>query len=186
MWRAYGSVARVGIVVKSLPFLSPSDALKAYTHPVAYRSRDAFDREFSEYVQGLSENASLIESLPEEEVFAHIFAEFRSAILCTKHPGFWEEREWRVIYSPTYEKSERLVQDIQSIAGIPQPICKIPLRDVAEEGLVGIEIPTLVDRIIIGPTQFPVAMYEAFVSLLTQAGMQDAHEKVCVSDIPLR
>jgi hypothetical protein len=72
------------------------------------------------------------------------------------------------------------------IGGIPQPIYKIPLKDIPEEGFVGAEIPALIERIIIGPTQFPLVTYEAFVELLSKAGVAEAQKKVFISDIPLR
>jgi hypothetical protein len=49
-----------------------------------------------------------------------------------------------------------------------------------------IEIPSLINRIIIGPTQYPWAMWKAFVTLLSEAGVENAASKVFTSDIPLR
>jgi len=69
---------------------------------------------------------------------------------------------------------------------MPQPIYKIPLRNIPEEGFVGAEIPELIDRIIIGPTQYPSAAREAFEYLLEQAGVHDSADRVIVSDLPLR
>jgi hypothetical protein len=95
-------------------------------------------------------------------------------------------QEWRVIYSPTVEQSPYLTKEIRVVKGVPQPIYKIPLKDIPEIGLTAAAIPTLLNRVIIGPTQYPLALHEAFVDLLTEAGVQDPAAKVCVSDIPLR
>jgi hypothetical protein len=65
-------------------------------------------------------------------------------------------------------------------------VCKIPLSDVPNEGLTGLEIPSLVDRIIIGPTEYPNVIREAFTTELTRAGMNDTAQRIVVSDIPLR
>jgi hypothetical protein len=46
-------------------------------------------------------------------------------------------------------------------------------------------IPELLDRII-GPSSFPWPLYDAFVSVLKDAGVAEAQRKVIVSDIPLR
>ena len=67
---------------------------------------------------------------------------------------------------------------------MPQPIYKIPLRDIPEANLRA--IPGLINRIIIGPTQYPLALQEAFVQLLTEAGVSDPESKICVSDIPIK
>jgi hypothetical protein len=119
-------------------------------------------------------------------VFHLLFETFRLWMLCTKHPAFHEEREWRIIYQPKYKSSPHILHDLVSVRGIPQPICKIPLKNIPEEGLIGIELAELVDRIIIGPTQYPLAMYDAFVELLRDAGVADAEAKVYTSAIPLR
>lgn len=186
MWRAYGGSAGVAIVMKGDPFLRPSDALKAYSSPVAYFDRSRFDAEFKRFIDGVQANADFVKSLGEQTVFGRVFEVFRSAMLCTKHPGFHEEREWRVIYGPSYVQSPHIKREVESVGGTPQPICKIPLANIPAEGLTGIEIPELVERIIIGPTKYPRVIQEAFITLLISIGMTDAANRVVVSEIPLR
>lgn len=186
MWRAYGGAAGVAVVMNGAPFLSPTEALKAYTSPVSYIYVATYPSVFEKFVKDVQENAEFVRSLGEEIVFNNVFEAFRSTLVCTKHPGFLEEREWRVIYSPALQTSPRVRREIESIAGVPQPVAKIPLVDVPTEGLVGIEIPALIERVIIGPTQYPAVIWEAFVAELHAAGVPDAEKKVIVSDIPLR
>jgi DUF2971 family protein len=186
MWRAYGGTTGVAIVLNGGPFFRPSDALKAYSSPIAYEDANGFEREFAAMIGSVEENADFLKSVGEEIIISNLFMAFRYSILSTKHSGFHEEREWRVIYSPSFQKSERLSTTIVSIDGTPQSICKIPLRDVPEEGLFGLELPELIDRVIIGPTKFPVGIYDALVTVLTDAGVKNAARKVIVSDIPLR
>lgn len=186
MWRAYGGATGVTVVLKGAPFLAPTDALKAYTSPVAYLSAAQFQREFERMARGLMDNAEFIRTRGEAATAHKMFAAFRAATICTKHPGFHEEREWRVVYSPKFEQSTRIAQSVETIRGVPQVVQKIPLVDAPEEGLVGITIPDLVDRVIIGPTNFPEEMREAFIVLMTAKGIADADQKVIISDIPLR
>jgi hypothetical protein len=186
MWRAYGGLTGVAIVVRSEPFVSVSNALRIYSSPVAYLSTEQFKRNFLEVVGKIEANAELMRKLGREVVMNHIFSMFRFAMLCTKHPGFHEEREWRVIYTPAFDKSERVVKELRVIRGTPQPIFKIPLQNVPDEGLRGVSVPEFVERIIIGPTQYPAAIWEAFVALLSEAGVSNAPDRVRVSDIPLR
>ena len=74
----------------------------------------------------------------------------------------------------------------ETIAGIPQIIYKIPIGGGPPNELNDISIGTMLDRIIIGPSPYPWAMYEAFATALTDAGVADAGNKVFVSGIPLR
>jgi hypothetical protein len=52
-------------------------------------------------------------------------------------------------------------------------------------GSVGVEIPELVDRIIIGPTAYPVPMAQAFALPLHSTGVPDAGNRVVVLNIPI-
>jgi hypothetical protein len=67
---------------------------------------------------------------------------------------------------------------------VPQTIYKIPLKGAPPDDLTEIDIPHLIDRVIIGPTPYGWAMYEAFVNALTAAGVQNP--RVLVSGIPIR
>jgi hypothetical protein len=98
----------------------------------------------------------------------------------------WEEREWRIVYTPAFKLSKHIEHDFASIGGIPQQICKIPLVDLPDEGLDGISIPKLIDRVIIGPTEHPHTIRDALVALLGISGVADAARRVHMSDIPLR
>ena len=186
MWRVYRDTTGVALVMNNAPFLRPSDALKAYTSPVAYLTDKGLELELGKIAGALESNSDFLREQGRQIIINWVFNAFRFAILCTKNPGFQEEKEWRVVYSPTFEKSDRLVKDIQVIGGTPQPIYKIPLQNVPEEGYVGAEISELVDRIIIGPTQYPTAAREAFEHLLSEAGVDDPASRIFVSDIPLR
>jgi hypothetical protein len=185
MWRAYGETTGIGLVVNNSVFLTAADGLKAYTSPVAYLNDQDFETEFGKITDNISAEIDFLRGRGREEITLRIFNMLRFAALCTKHPGFAEEKEWRVVYCPTLEESPHLIKEIRVIRGVPQPIYKIPLRDIPEAGFLG-AIPALINRIIIGPTQYPLALQEAFVQLLTEAGVSDPESKICVSDIPIR
>jgi len=192
MWRAYGGTTGVALVLNNSPFITPSETLKAYSSPVAYLSDKDFAERFVKIATNIENETEFVREQGREVIKGYVFAMFRFAAVCTKHPGFAEEKEWRVVYCPSLEKSDYLVKDIQVIRGIPQPVYKIPLKNIPErdgqDGLSGVEIPELIERIIIGPTQYPLALGEAFVELLQQAGMnlENASKKVFISEIPLR
>ncbi|MGV0818902.1 DUF2971 domain-containing protein [Martelella sp. AMO21009] len=186
MWRAYGGSAGVALIVKSKPLLAPNDALNAYTSPVAYLNEEQFGRHFEEVLNGFEEHLNIILELGEQQLLARIFEVFRMAMLCTKHPGFAEEREWRIIYSPSFVESAHITPGIFTFNGVPQKIFKIPLKNIPEQNLLGIEIPELLDRVIVGPTQFPVEIKEAIGSVLAEKKIAEPYEMIHISDIPLR
>jgi hypothetical protein len=185
MWRAYGGDVPIAVVMKQTPFVSFSDALRAYTSPVAYLDRANFEGVFSKTLDVWERNRMVLAAYGEKivPIMTNIL---RSAVLCTKHPGFHEEREWRIIYCPDFDRSERMIHEITVVGGVPQPIYKIPLINVPEEGLTGIEPHELIERIIIGPTRHPEIVQEAFISLLSRCAVEDAQDRVVISNIPLR
>jgi hypothetical protein len=109
-----------------------------------------------------------------------------TAAVSLKHVGFVEEREWRVIYMPDVNRSNLIAPAIQVIGGIPQIVYKIPLEENPANNVVGVGIPALVDRVIIGPTTYPGPIQAAFVAALQAAGVTDAPSRVFLSGIPLR
>lgn len=186
MWRAYGGLSGVAVVLNPKVFLSPSDALPAFTSPVAYLSPEAFEIELNRVIENIEGNIDFIKEGGRDELYSSLFHAFRTSMLCTKHPGFSDEREWRIVYAPQLSSSDRIIPSVELIRGVPQIVHSIPFKDYPEEGLTGAELPDLIDRVIIGPTEFPYQLRQAMVSLLTDAGVAGADSKVFVSTIPLR
>ena len=177
---------RVALVLNSAPFLRESKALAAYTSPVAYLNKSEFQHEFEKVGENIRTHSDFLKNEDRATLKARVFNMFKYAALCTKHPGFREEQEWRIIYTHELEPSDKLSREVKVIGGTPQPIYKIPLKDIPDEGLIGVEIPQILNRIIIGPTEHPIVAKHAFVEILERSGVVDASQKVFVSDIPLR
>ena len=186
MWRAYGQLTGVALVLNNAPFLAYRGPPGIYSSPVLYLDEASFEHELQKVVEGIREHFDFVRKQGRDAVRAATFNAFKFAVLCTKHPGFSEEREWRVIYMPSMEPSQNIEKSIETINGTPQPICKFLLKNSPEIGVTGIEISELLNQVIIGPAKYPDAIYEAFVSLLEQAGIQDAATRVRVTSIPLR
>ncbi|MBZ0089416.1 MAG: DUF2971 domain-containing protein, partial [Thermoanaerobaculia bacterium] len=185
MWRAYGSTSGVALVMSAAPFRSETNLLRAYSTPVRYASKDDLQQDFSELVSGLEKNIDLLKQLGREEVRRHLFNMFKWAALSIKHPGFVEEQEWRVVYTPSLERSDVIAPDVKLIRGVPQTVYKLPLRKF-DGTTFSTAVPDVIDKIIIGPTAYPLAMRDAFIELLHRAGVPDPGTRVQVSDIPLR
>lgn len=185
MWRAYGGAASVAIILNKQTFLGVSNLLKIYGSPVGYLNEGDFVEEFKHLINSLSKHIDFLRQQPQEELYRFMFNVYRFAILCTKHPGFSEEKEWRIVHSPSNDLDSPLRTKVVPVNGIPQPIRVVPLQD---ELIVkaGMGIANVVDRILIGPTQYPEAMRKAFVAILERAGIPDSENKVSVSNIPLR
>lgn len=186
MWRAYGKKHSVALVFKNHPFLTDCDAFKAYAYPVEYQNSNYIEMRFSELESRLRANPVLVDQLGENEVQGWLFHISKVMILCIKHPGFKEEREWRVVYSPELESSEHVRASIECLRGVPQQVFKISLKNIPEKNFTNGTIPEIVDRLIIGPSDEAPILIDAFCKLLEEAGCSNSRELVHFSGIPLR
>ncbi len=162
MWRAYGGKRSVALVIKKEAFRTETDAFEASTHPVSYQDTDSFNSEFGKLAERIAKEKEFVAALGKDTVLAYLFELFKTYALCVKHPGFLEEREWRIVYNPVLRRSEHVSSSIESIDGIPQEVHKIPLKDIPEKNFYGATIPDLIDRIIIGPNDYQVILGRAF------------------------
>lgn len=187
MWRGY-SAPSVGvcIVMNKTPFLAESNLLKAYSVPVAYLTSEQF-------LEGVDHSLSVIEAqiesfkeLSEDDIIATIFWWFLAMSVSLKHPGFYEEREWRIIYFPEMERSGVIEEAVASVRGVPQIIQKIPLRDDEAVGLHGASPNSLIKKLIVGPSEYATTVRAALIQQLRDADVDEPEEKVTISDIPLR
>ena len=110
MWRAYGQSTGVALVLNNAILLAPAPGLNIYSSPVAYMNNEDFEREVGRIVENINGEAEFVRSRGREEITNRVFNTLRYAAVCTKHPGFIEELEWRVIYCPTLEESSYLNQ----------------------------------------------------------------------------
>jgi Protein of unknown function (DUF2971) len=188
MWRAYGDSTGIAFVINNSAFFAPTSAsggLNAYSSPVAYLDQPGLEQEVGRITSNIEQESDFFRTEGREALKSRIFYMLRSAVLSTKHPGFAEEKEWRILYCPTAEPSAHLTKEVLVVKGVPQPVYKIPLVNISEAGLAA-AIPQLLDRIIIGPSQYSLAQYEAFLEMLTQAGVSDPATKIRLSEIPIR
>jgi hypothetical protein len=187
MWRAYTSgQVGVGLVLDTSPFYREAPDFGAYSSPVHYLNKGEINEIFSEISEKIRNNKHLLAQIGKEKTFEYMRNLLRHIAICTKHPGFLEEKEWRVLRTDGLDPRGSLELGVEIVNGIPQPIYKIPLQDDFERGMIGISIPALIERVIIGPTQFPAAVWQALKTELETVGVTDAKDKIFCSNIPVR
>jgi hypothetical protein len=188
MWRAFGgNTARVALVLK-IPWYSGGAAiLKILFSPVAYLQEEEIHQTIYKVIANVKENREFLSSLSHQTIVSNVFSMILAGVTCTKHEGFSEEREWRAIYSPS-RSSDLMKCSMEVVGGIPQTVYSLPLDESISPALSGLEFSRIFDRLIIGPSQYPWPMYEAFTTALTQAGIpaETAQQRVRISGIPIR
>jgi hypothetical protein len=186
MWRAYGGKKSIALVFNSKPFTNDTNALKTTFYQVVYRNDDYARQYLSGLESRMRDKHQLLIGMDSDELLGWLFEICKMMVLCVKHPGFKEEKEWRLIYSPDFEQSSKVMGCIESIGGVPQQVYKVGFENVPEENLTNATLPECLDRIIIGPSDDAPLLIDSFRKLLAEADVQDPTEKVFYSGIPLR
>ena len=187
MWRAYGQGSiGIAVVLNKLPFLSETNYLEAVSSPVAYIGDRELGDDLETIISNIELNREWLSSLPEFLVMSQVFNMLKFGIICLKHKGFEEEKEWRVIHTPSVSVSS-LERATVTVSGIPQRVYKIAFRDyTSERGAFDISPNSIVKRVIIGPSNYPGVIRDAVVDTLEKVGVANAANRVVISDIPLR
>ncbi len=186
MWRAFGNTARVGLVF-NVPLQSPgAEAMNLTFSPVTYFKDVEADQLIPEVIKHINENISFLRTVERQEIVNWIFSMLLLGVTCVKHEGFHEEKEWRVVHCPHLYPSPLIESFNETVSGIPQIVFKLPLDKTVDPILADLDISKLFDRLIIGPSPYPYAMFDAFVDALTKAGVAEAGKKIFISNIPIR
>jgi hypothetical protein len=187
MWRAFGnSPARVAFVFRVPKFSGAALAMNLNFSPVAYLTEAEIMNNISEVMLNVQNDTEFLKRFDRQIIVNYIFTMLLLAVTCLKHEGFREEREWRVFYSPGQRPSPLIESTSEVVGGVPQIVYQIPLDKTVSPDIAELDIAAVFDRLIIGPTQYPIAMIEAFTKALTAAGVVDARSKIFPSLIPIR
>lgn len=186
MWRAYGGSSGVAFILNPGVLLRPSSALAAYSSPVAYLDMEMTRQKIGLLAESIAAESAMLRTMPREELKTNMFNVFRYAALSIKHPAFAEEREWRVVATPELQRSPAVKYEQECLAGTPQRVLKIQLADIPEQGLIGLDPDSFIQRILIGPSEHPVMVAQAIIDAARSAGISNPDRRVHHTNIPLR
>jgi len=193
MWRAFGGTAtRIGIVL-NIPYTLSILPLSIMFSSVAYFSESAAHEHLEEVISNVLANREYLRMIGRDALVRMIFNTFLFHVICLKHEGFHEEREWRAIYAPTLGAyapmpgpSRLMESSTEIVFGVPQVVYKLPLDASVSDQIADLDFTHIFDHLIIGPTPYSGPIYSAFVDELTRAGVANSPERVRVSGIPIR
>lgn len=185
MWRAYGQQSAKAAIVINVPFGAPN-VVNLFLVPAAYFNQEELNRKFNEVIDSIKDNENFLVSIDDQLIIKFIFTMLLMNAVSLKHVGFKEEKEWRIIYLPEISPSKLMLRTIETINGVPQTVYPIPLEDNPTENIIGFNISSVIEKVIIGPTVYPFSLYDAFNVALENAGVENAGTRVIVSGIPLR
>jgi len=197
MWREYGSKGNGGALVFDTQRIAYQQHSPLFVAKVAYQTKD--DRRKT-IEQALDQWATitLAMNLQDHEliVAAHVALMMVTALaLTTKHKGFEEEGEWRVIYSADRDVLNYLHGCKSYFVGPRgvEPKLKLKFNQTytsvpATAGLpisLG-NIANIIERILLGPTVSSPLSKGSFVRMLQGIDKDALKDRIFSSGIPLR
>lgn len=190
MWRGYGSSGKGVALVFDTGKLQPKEDSPLILAKVHYSS--GADRQFW-INRALGNLSSVLKEMPktaENLLFTahHWLERLKLFSLCTKHHGFHEEREWRLIYLSEKDRDARMKDRISYSITARGVEPKLKLKLDHESGVMnnGLSMVDLIDRIILGPSISSALAASSIKKMLDINNAQQVAEKVTASSIPFR
>lgn len=157
MWRAYGGDNGVALVFDPRKYAENlEEKYKIFLTPVAYLTDKELAMEVEKLVVNINDNKAFLHEIQHRNpkiIHDKLMDVLRFAIVSIKHPGFKEEKEWRLVGHGQDLYSEIAVE---SIGGVIQPVFKFGIYHIEE----------IINNIIIGPTQYENVIHKGFEKIL--------------------
>lgn len=181
MWRAYGYPNGAALIFNSKVLTDEQQALDVSTNPVFYTPYGVVLPELNDAISRLADNAGSLSQF-DPDLIAKVIAETKANLATgIKDSNFHEEKEWRVVYREGVFPFEYSVTEAHVISGVPQLVRVVPLDDND-----ALSMKDILKKVIVGPTEHPESVRDAFVSLLSAEGFDSPELMVEISDIPFR
>ncbi len=156
MWRGYGQHGNGAAIV-----FDPSKVTLVPTSPLIF-SKVFYVRDDERIAQVQSNLTSWVElterlALPDDKLHLAAYAAFslvKGLALVTKHSGFSEEKEWRVVYNPERDTTGALKPFLKYHIGNRgvEPKLKYQVGHIANVSAPDLALERIVERIILGPS----------------------------------
>lgn len=191
MWRAYGGSGNGAALVFNTSFLTgPKDDSPLLIGKVHYASGDQRKAWLEERIRKW---CSIIEvaGVPNDKLHlaAHsMFMAIKIYALTSKHHGFSEENEWRLIYLPDRDPTGMLKGNFDYVIGKQgvEPKLKFKIAPLPLKSPEVWTFESILDRIILGPSLSTMLARSSIVRMLQVIGKPTFGSKVVSSGIPLR
>jgi hypothetical protein len=191
MWRGYGGNGRGAAIVFDPSRLGPEIKGSSLIYaPVQYGTSEARVN----WIRGLaSKLAVTLTSMapPDDKLHLAAFSVFERLklfALFSKHSGFREEQEWRIVYMPERDQHGRLRSRLSYINGPRGVEPKLRLKVGPMEGMTSpdLSLEELIFAVLLGPTVSSPLSIRSVRRMLEVIGMPKLKNRLFASTIPFR
>ena len=191
MWRAYGGRGNGAALVLNIA------PLKAQTGPVPILLSKVRYKTFEQQTEMLAVlisswcNAVRLANIPDDLLSwaaLNAFLLIKYFALTTKHSGFDEEKEWRLIYTSENDHTRFLSDSLSYIIGPRgvEPKLKFKIAPIPGLNLPDMSLATFLDRIILGPTVSQPLAFASIKRMIDSIGKPRFNQLLRASSIPFR
>jgi len=190
MWRGYGGGGSGAAIIIDTGKINSRPESPLIVGKVHYGTRaerlDWINQKISTLAKVIAEH-----SKTDDDLFYAAWAwlsRLKSFALFSKHSGFHEEREWRVVYMSDRDQDEIFKVFFDHLAtsrGI-EPKLKLPIKPIEGVTEADISLEKFIDRIILGPSIASALGVNSLRQMLKNIGREALADRVVVSDIPFR
>lgn len=190
MWRGYGAQGNgVALILDSAAFPKHSH-LPLTFGPVVYATSAERIEWLNERVNALASAISCHAKTNQNMGLAaqSLFDRLRYFALFTKHKGFEEESEWRVVYTKQSDSNQVLSQSMGYLLtgkGI-EPKLKLKLSELCADSKSDSDTSQLISQILLGPSQSTTLARASIRRMLSLIGHGKLCERLAASGIPFR
>lgn len=190
MWRGYGANGNGAAIVFDTANLRVAETSPLIISNVHYaRTEERIDwlkKLISQFAQLLRAS-----NIPQEKVHLgaySLFERIKLFALFSKHGGFKEEREWRVVYMPDRDANKKLEPMLHYAIGPRGIEPKLKYKVLPIEGVTSgdLSLTKLIDRIILGPTNSSPLARMAVQRMFDRLRHPDLKPRLLASTIPFR
>ena len=190
MWRGYGGHGNGAAIIFDTARLSLVQGSPLQLAKVYYGSQE---QRRDQLLTILKEWCKILEvsQIQDERLYAAAYMAFNAIkifALTSKHDGFLEENEWQIIYLPEYDTASHLKDSLSyhiPSQGV-EPKLKFKVEPVVRKDFPKIELTSLIERIILGPSVSSKLALMSVKRMLTQFNRAALVDHVFASSIPLR
>ncbi len=192
MWRAYGANGDgAALVLDVNPVSNPETefnglAIGRVHYGTRAQREDWLNQKVEEVANFVRQNDIPDAQLP--LVAAALFERIKLMAIFSKHCGFEEEREWRLVYLHEHDQKklyERHLGYHLTPRGI-EPKLKLPIDGEVAWHQQPVDMKALVYRILLGPSVSNPLAKRAIERMLNVLGLGELQQKLSASSIPLR
>jgi hypothetical protein len=198
MWREYGSKGNGAALVLNTQKINYQPHNPLIIAKVSYKTNDDRERALRANLDNWAKITQAAH-LPDDQLYLAAYAAFgfvKSLALATKHTGFDEEKEWRVVYVPERDPFGYLKSCLDYFVGprgvepkLKYKFGKIYNPDPPKAGaspLTSGALTDILEFVLLGPSASSPLAKAAFVRMLERNGKSAFADRVFPSTIPLR